>query len=372
MRERNCREVSVGIVTAEAIELDEGTVTCRDGKICWDGKCYDQLDFTPLLHHKDRFTIHNVTIGKQFHWQRQRQQTFSGRLHFIVEGKAITAVNTLPIEDYLVSVISSEMRATSSLEFLKAHAIIARSWLLAQRQLPQPPHQHYDVCADDHCQRYQGTTMATNPHVMQAVDETRGMVLTCDGNICDTRYSKCCGGRTELFATCWDEHQPHPYLQSVACPYCNTTDRHILQQVLNDYDQETNDFYSWHVNLTHAELDELVQRKSGLNLGHITDLVPLSRGISGRISQLRIVGTEGETIVGKELAIRKTLSPTHLYSSAFDIEHTATGITLNGRGWGHGVGLCQIGAAVMGEQGANHTAILQHYYKNTTLTQLYE
>lgn len=372
MRERNCREVSVGIVTAEAIELDEGTVTYRDGKICWDGKCYDQLDFTPLLHHKDRFTIHNVTIGKQFHWQRQRQQTFSGRLSFIVEGKAITAVNTLPIEDYLVSVISSEMRATSSLEFLKAHAIISRSWLLAQRQLPQPPHEHYDVCADDHCQRYQGTTMATNPHVMQAVDETRGMVLTCDGIICDTRYSKCCGGRTELFSTCWDEHKPHPYLQSVACPYCNTTDRHILQQVLNDYDQETNDFYSWHVNLTHAELDALVQRKSGLNLRHITDLVPLSRGISGRISQLRIVGTEGETIVGKELAIRKTLSPTHLYSSAFDIEQTATGFILHGRGWGHGVGLCQIGAAVMGEQGADHIAILQHYYKNTTITKLYE
>ena len=372
MSERNDNEVSVGIVTAEAIELDEGTVACHDGKIWWDGTPYDQLDFTPLLHQHEHFTIHNVVIGKQFHWQRQQKQTFRGRLHFIMEGGLVTAVNTLSIEDYLTSVISSEMRGTSSLEFLKAHAITSRSWLLAQRLLPQPPHQHYDVCADDHCQRYQGTTMASNPHVMQAVSETRGMVLTCDGIICDTRYSKCCGGRTELFSTCWDEHQPHPYLQSVPCPYCNTSDRRILQQVLNDYDQETNDFYRWHVALTHDELDALVQRKLGLNLGHIVGLEPLSRGISGRIYQLRIVGTNGETTIGKELAIRKALSPTHLYSSAFDIEQTATGFILHGRGWGHGVGLCQIGAAVMGEQGADHIAILQHYHKNTTITKLYE
>ena len=366
------KEVTVGIVSAKEIVTDEGIVSWHEGQIQFDGRLYDRLDFTPLLRHKHQFTLHNVVIGKQFHWQRHQRQTFSGQLHFIVEGENITAVNRLPIEDYLTSVISSEMRATSSLQFLKAHAIIARSWFLAQRTLPEPPHRNYDVCADDHCQRYQGITMATNPHVMQAVEETRGMVLTYKGRICDTRYSKCCGGRTELFDTCWDEHEPHPYLQSVACPYCNTTDAGILRQVLNDYDQETHDFYHWHVDYTRDELSDLIARKLGTDIGTVTAIEALSRGPSGRISKLRITGSKREVTIGKELNIRKALSPTHLYSSAFDIRPTATGFSIDGHGWGHGVGLCQIGAAVMGHQGADYTTILQHYYQDTKITQLYE
>ena len=297
MTERNGYKVTVGIVTARDIELDEGIVSYRDGRIWWQGVAYDQLDFTPFLHQPDRFTLHNVMIGKQFHWQRIQRQTFSGHLHFIVEGDALTAVNTLPLEDYLTSVISSEMRATSSLEFLKAHAIIARSWLLAQRELPKPPHAHYDVCADDHCQRYQGITSATNPHVRKAIEETRGMVLTYDGHICDTRYSKCCGGRTELFSTCWNSPLPHPYLQSVHCPYCNTTDHRILRQVLNEYDQETHDFFIWQVDYDQDEISALLSHNLGISLGRINDLVPLHRGPSGRINRMKIVGSKWQATV---------------------------------------------------------------------------
>ncbi len=359
-------------MSAKEITTSEGVVSWHEGQILFDGRLYDRLDFTPFLSKPRQFTLHNVVIGKQFHWQRCQAQTFSGQLHIIVEGENITAVNTLPIEDYLTSVISSEMRATSSLQFLKAHAIIARSWLLAQRRLPEPPHTNYDVCADDHCQRYQGITMQTNPHVVQAVDETRGLVLTHKGRICDTRYSKCCGGHTELFSTCWDEHEPHPYLQSVACPYCNTTDASILRQVLNDYDQETHDFYHWHTLYTTDELSILVCRKLGIDIGTIKDMKALSRGPSGRISQLLITGSKRQVTIGKELNIRKALSPTHLYSSAFSIHPTDTGFDIDGHGWGHGVGLCQIGAAVMGHQGADYRTILHHYYKDTEITKLYE
>ncbi|MDR0872039.1 MAG: SpoIID/LytB domain-containing protein, partial [Prevotellaceae bacterium] len=305
--------------------------------------------------------------------------------------------NILPVENYLKSVISSEMSATASLELLKAHAVISRSWLLANEECKMkneeyPPasahssffiphssfikwyerdaHQNYDVCADDHCQRYQGITRITNPAALRAVEETRGEVLMADGEICDARFSKSCGGMTEKFENCWAD-VPHSYLTNVECPYCNTQDKHILAQVLNNYDQETPDFYRWQVTYSQAELSELIKQKSGTDFGNITDLIPVKRGASGRIVELQIVGEKHTATIGKELEIRKWLSQTHLYSSAFVPEKTADGFILHGTGWGHGVGLCQIGAAVMAEKGFSYREILAHYYKDTELTKRY-
>ena len=403
--------VTVGIVSAEKIELTlntpytakgetirgEQTVEFSEGGILWRGQKYQDLVFTPQQPADASFSLRNVTIGRGFHWQRQETQTFGGTLRLVVEADKITAINSLPVEQYLESVISSEMRATSSEEFLKAHAVISRSWLLAQmekrcrladggqaaffsftkkddeliRWYDREDHTVYDVCADDHCQRYQGITRQSSPIVAKAVRATRGQVLTYEGELCDARFSKCCGGRTEEFQYCWED-TPKPYLQSFADPYCNTHDPEILKQVLNDYDYETPDFYRWTVRLTQQQLTELIAKNLKADLGTITNLVPLERGKSGRIWKLRIEGTKGTFTVGKELEIRRTLSDTCLYSSAFDVEHLSDGsFMLHGRGWGHGVGLCQIGAAVMGEQGKDYRDILLFYYRGAEIQRLY-
>ena len=360
------------------------------------------------------FTLHGVTIGKDYHWERKEDQTFMGELKIIREPDGqMTAVNIISIEDYLVSVISSEMSPNASLEFLKAAAVISRSWVTgkitgrsktATRMTTTPPparkeqgteelepslitwqdhedHTLYDVCADDHCQRYQGVTKATNPNAKRAVEETRGEVLTYQGEVCDCRFSKCCGGRMEEFSTCWQD-KDIPYLQALedrdpkdGTILCDTSDPAILSQVLNDYDQETADFYRWTVTYTQEQLSDLLSRKLDHNFGQIVELKPLKRGKSGRICELQIVGTKASLTIGKELTIRSALSESHLYSSAFDVEMSysptlkdipAT-FTLHGKGWGHGVGLCQIGAAVMGAKGYTYREILAHYYPNTVI-----
>lgn len=327
------------------------------------------------------FLLHDVRIGIGFHWDRYEDQLFEGELTIAHnEDGTETAINTLDIEDYLTSVISSEMSATSSLELLKAHAVISRSWLL--RAMTYHPHQGFDVCADDHCQRYEGITrrdanaMAA-ARVREAVEATRAQVLLENGTnaLCDTRYHKCCGSRTELFENCW-ENVPHRYLTSVECNYCNTRDPHILKQILNNYDQETTDFYRWTVRYSRAELSEIIRLKSGTDFGDIVALRPLKRGPSYRIYEMEIVGTQHQEVVGKELRIRQLLSRTTLYSSAFDVlapndDDGSNGVwEFRGRGWGHGVGLCQIGAAVMADQGASYSAILEHYYPHTHLAHL--
>ena len=413
--------VQVGIVSAERIlfslnkaytakgELIEGEqeVAFSEGGILWNGNQYRELKFIPQT--KDAsFSMKDVTIGVNFHWERKETQTFLGTLRLVVEEGKICAINELPVESYLTSVISSEMKATSSLEFLKAHAVISRSWLLAQMEKRQSQssggngffsfvkkddelirwydrddHTIFDVCADDHCQRYQGITKADNIHVVEAVKATRGQILMYDGEICDARFSKCCGGVTEEFQYCWED-TPKPYLVSVpdaatpdGDPFCHTHDKHILSQVLNDYDQETSDFYRWQVEYTQEQLRELIERKLKMSFGQILALEPLERGKSGRIWKLKIVGKERQFTIGKELEIRRTLSETHLYSSAFEVEpmDIVQGVpqkfVLKGAGWGHGVGLCQIGAAVMGEKGYRYDEILLHYYQGAEVKRIY-
>ena len=401
--------VTVGIVSAEKIsfvlnnpytakgEVLTGlqTVEFFEGGILWRGNQYRELTFTPQDDDAS-FSLHDVTIGVNFHWERKETQVFCGTLRLVVEADKIVAINELPVERYLTSVISSEMSATASLEFLKAHAVISRSWLLAQmakrqrqekggasffsfikkddeliRWYDRDDHTIFDVCADDHCQRYQGITKQSSPAVEQAILATRGQILAYENEICDTRFSKCCGGQTEEFQYCWED-TPKPYLVSFHDPYCNTNDKHILSQVLNDFDQETPDFYRWTVEYTQDELSELVNRKLKDDFGTITDLIPLERGKSGRIWKLKIVGSKKSFTIGKELEIRRALSETHLYSSAFEVEKQGDRFILHGSGWGHGVGLCQIGAAVMGEQGKTYDEILLFYYRNATIKQLYE
>jgi len=403
--------VSVGIVNAQKIEfilnkpytakgidlVGEQIVEFSEGGILWNGNQYRELTLQPKSNDAS-FSLKDVTIGVGFHWERKQTQTFQGTLRLMVEADKICAINELPVENYLVSVISSEMKATSSLELLKAHAVISRSWLLAQmerrrkakdggnnffsfikkddeliRWYDREDHTIFDVCADDHCQRYQGITMASNPHVREAVKITRGQILTSEGEICDARFSKCCGGKTEEYEYCW-ENIHKPYLVSVDDPYCNTSDKHIIAQVLNDYDQETMNFYKWEVRFTQEELSRLIAEKTKMDFGTITDLIPLERGKSGRISKLKIVGTERTFTIGKELEIRRALSESHLLSSNFEVEKQGTSDTtfiLHGRGWGHGVGLCQIGAAVMGEKGFKYDEILLHYYRNAKIKRIY-
>ena len=416
-------QVSVGIVSAEEIHftLNEPyvakgetisgnqTVAFSEGSILWNDRQYRELTFVPAGG-DGSFSMNDVTIGVHFHWERKETQTFQGVLRLVVEEDKICAINELPVENYLTSVISSEMNATSSPEFLKAHAVISRSWLLAQmekrkqmkdgnnnffsfikkedeliRWYDREDHSIFDVCADDHCQRYQGVTKATNAHVAEAVKDTRGQILMFGEEICDARFSKCCGGVTEEFQYCWED-TPKPYLVSVVdkamdndCeePFCNTHDERILKQVLNDYDQETPDFYRWEVAYTAEELSSLISEKLKTDFGKILDLIPLERGKSGRISKLKIVGTNCSFTIGKELEIRRALSKTHLYSSNFEIEteRDASGepikFTLKGAGWGHGVGLCQIGAAVMGEKGYRYDEILLHYYRGAEIKKIY-
>jgi len=384
------------------------------------------LNLIPVDPNTGYFTLHAVTIGINFHWERKEDQVFKGNLCFLPEGDKIRAINIVSIEDYLHSVISSEMSATSSIEFLKAHAVISRSWLLAQirknKRLQTDPqkykttcqtedelvrwydredHDHFDVCADDHCQRYQGMTRATSTLIESAVQETNGEVLTYLGSICDARFSKCCGGVTELFENVW-EPVNHPYLQRVfdnrlqpavfseeltqeqaarqwimnkPDAFCNSSDKNILIQVLNDYDQETNDFFRWQVIYTQLELSNLVRTRTGIDFGKITDLIPVERGVSGRLIKLKIVGTLHTMTIGKELEIRTTLSESHLLSSAFISEKQVIDGNLNfvlfGAGWGHGVGLCQIGAAVMGDKGYTYSEILSHYFPGAGLEKIY-
>lgn len=403
--------VSVGIVGAESITFtlngygEDGssrTATIHNGLIQYDGKAHTRLCFKPQSP-DDSFSLMDVVIGVNFHWQRLETQTFRGSLRLLADGGKIWAINDLPVEDYLESVISSEMSAQSSLPLLMAHAVISRSWLMSQidgntapntqashgdafiRWYDHTDHTLFDVCADDHCQRYQGITKETSPNVAEAIRRTRGELLTYGDEICDARFSKCCGGAMEEFQYCWDD-TPKPYLKGIgdtpeatipdltveenarqwilSSPksFCNTTDKRILSQVLNDYDQETTDFYRWRVSYTQEELSKLVEKKLGAGLGTITDMRPLKRGTSGRICELRITGTKKTIVVGKELEIRRALSESHLYSSAFVVEKQGDTVTLIGAGWGHGVGLCQIGAAVMGDKGYAYDEILRHYY----------
>ena len=400
--------VKVGIVSGQEIrfalngayaakgETIEGpqVVAFSEGGILWRGNQYRELTFTPQSAGAS-FSLFDVTIGVNFHWERKETQIFQGTLRLVVESDKITAINELPVEQYLASVISSEMKATAGLELLKAHAVISRSWLLAQikrrekngerrdgffsfikkdneliRWYDREDHAIFDVCADDHCQRYQGITKQTSRNVEQALKATRGQILCYGDEICDARFSKCCGGLTEEFQYCWED-TPKPYLVSVEDSFCNTSDRSVLSQVLNDYDLETNDFYRWTVEYTVDELSKLISEKLKDDFGTITDLIPLERGKSGRIWKLKIVGTKKTFTIGKELEIRRALSESHLYSSAFEVEKTSIGFRLKGRGWGHGVGLCQIGAAVMGQQGYSYEQILLHYYRGAEIKRLY-
>ena len=401
-------------------------VTYVDGQIRWQGHLYDELLFEPMHEESDAFELLNVTIGINFHWERKEDQRFMGALKIIVENEKLTGINVIHVEDYLTSVISSEMSATASLELLKAHAVISRSWLLAQihknkaitasqslysaftqtdqeliRWYDREDHTHFDVCADDHCQRYQGITRASTEMVRQAIAATCGQVLMWEGNICDARFSKCCGGAFEEFQYCW-EGIKHPYLskqrdsktgsglpdlrveseadqwiRTSPESFCNTKDKKILSQVLNNYDQETTDFYRWKIEYKQDELSELILKRSGIDYGQILDLIPVERGTSGRLVKLKIRGSKRTMTIGKELEIRRTLSTSHLYSSAFvidkaDIVDDVPGrFILTGAGWGHGVGLCLIGAAVMGEQGYPYDTILLHYYIGATIDKLY-
>ncbi len=438
--------VHVGIVSGEKIEFSlngeysakgetitgSQTVEFSEGGILWNGNQYRELCFSPKGE-KASFSLFDVTIGVNFHWERKETQTFLGELHLVVEADKICAINTLPVEKYLESVISSEMSATSSLELLKAHAVISRSWLLAQmkkrkevaesgnnffsfikqddmfiRWYDREDHTIFDVCADDHCQRYQGITKETSSHVAEAIKMTKGQILMYDDDICDARFSKCCGGVSEEFQYCWED-SPKPYLIAVrdtregmtqqgadALPdlsdeataetwirtspesFCNTQDKKILSQVLNDYDQETADFYRWHVTITQQKLKALIAEKLKMDFGDILDMKAIERGRSGRISKLQIIGTGRTFTIGKELEIRRALSDTHLYSSAFvvdkedvDADGVPQSFRLTGAGWGHGVGLCQIGAAMMGEQGFDYSQILLHYYRNAEIKKIY-
>ena len=426
-------EPEVNFVLFGEYRLADGTIVTgeqhaevtAEGQVAWNGTVADVVTFEPSEN--GYFELKGVTIGVNFHWERKEDQRFSGALHLIVENGKLTAVNVLPVEDYLLSVISSERSATASLELLKAHAVISRSWLLAQidknkriteehedykaceeggedemiKWYDREDHVNFDVCADDHCQRYQGITRQSTERVRDAINATSGEVLTYGGELCDARFSKCCGGVYEEFENCW-EPKHYDYLEArrdgedemnfpdltkeaaaeewiLTSPkaFCNTTDAQILSQVLNNYDQETTDFYRWTVEYTQEELSALILRRSGVDYGQILDLQPVARGTSGRLYKLKIVGTKKTLTIGKELEIRRTLSPSHLYSSAFIVERhdVKDGVpgkfVLRGAGWGHGVGLCQIGAAVMGEKGYNYKEILLHYFINANITTLY-
>lgn len=402
-------------------------VTEKDGKVEWNGNLYDELLFEPADEMRNSFELRGVTIGINFHWERKENQSFRGSVMFIVENSKVTAINILGVEEYLTSVISSEMSATASLELLKAHAVISRSWLLAQidkneeitasgseystmkesedeliRWYDREDHTRFDICADDHCQRYQGITRASTAIVRAAIEQTRGELLMYNRRICDARYSKSCGGVFEEFHNCWEE-KDMPYLvkqrdskTETAIPdltieenarewilsspesFCNTTDKKVLSQVLNNYDQETVHFYRWEVKYSASQLSDLIRRRSGTDYGDILDLIPVERGTSGRLVKLNIVGSKKSRTIGKELEIRRTLSESHLYSSAFVVEKSGGSpdkpeeFILKGAGWGHGVGLCQIGAAVMGEKGFKYNEILTHYFPGASVEKRYQ
>lgn len=434
-------EISVGIVHAQEIHFtlngnffakgetvsDKQVVSFSEGGILWNGNLYRELTFTPQ-EDQNSFSLYDVTIGINYHWERQETQVFMGTLKLVVDEEKIVAINILPVEDYLTSVISSEMSANSSIEFLKAHAVVSRSWLFAQiekrkamsgkeegffsftktkeeyiRWYDREDHTIFDVCADDHCQRYQGITKATNATVAEAVRATRGRLLMHNNKVCDARFTKCCGGATEEFGSCWeDKHYPYlsairdtdkeenlplpdltreeeaeHWIRKAPKSFCDTHNKEILSQILNHYDLETTDFYRWQVRYTQEEMAELIRTNTKTDYGDILDLIPVQRGPSGRIYKLKIVGSLKTLTIGKELEIRRTLSNSHLFSSAFVVDkgHAENGIPqwflLSGAGWGHGVGLCQIGAAVMGEKGYTYEEILLHYYKGADIRKFY-
>ena len=429
-------KIKVGIMAAPLIKFclndsytdgrssfeGEMSISVMGGRLSWNGILIDNLTLKPN-EHGSTFTLHDVTIGIGFHWERKEEQTFSGQLNFIVENGLVRAINILPVEEYLTSVISSEMKPTASREFLRAHAVISRSWVLAQLRSPyrkaiqaeseapvtgshildriikwydHDQHTLFDVCADDHCQRYQGRTRIISAAAQAAVKDTLGQTLVFDGHLCDARFSKCCGGVTEQFESCWqDEHKPYlvalrdssinegalpdlsieenarQWIMSEPKSFCNSADGNILSESLNGYDLETPDYYRWKVEYTVEQVSDIFRRKSGLDIGDIVDLRPIKRGPSGRIYELEIQGTKQTVTIGKELEIRRTLSESHLFSSAFVVEKTSQGFILHGAGWGHGVGLCQIGAAVMAAKGYTYREILHHYYPHTTLSRFY-
>lgn len=425
------RRINIGIMAAPQVTFElaggymyngspiadgEYTATVDGGLVLFAGKSLERVVLAPA-NDECRFTLHNVVIGINFHWERTQKQTFEGELHLFMDDGKVRAVNNLPVESYLESVISSEMSPTASLEFLKAHTVISRSWLYAQllrsqastqavlghstsdeviRWYAREDHTAFDLCADDHCQRYQGVPAAGNSRAKEAVKATADIVLVSDGKVCDARFSKCCGGMTERFSACWED-EDYPYLaafrdndgkqgfvdltseaaarewiEGVPDALCNTSDNVVLAQVLNGYDCETNDFYRWQLRYTQQELSQLVAQRSGMNFGVIEELQPVERAASGRLVRLRIVGSKRTVVVGKELEIRRWLSPSHLYSSAFVVDKLDDGkgsvyFVIKGAGWGHGVGLCQIGAAMMGEKGFGYKQILQHYYPGAQL-----
>lgn len=421
--------IDVGLALAQQITIDfngvyrfnhqsyEGvavfSVHSETGSIVLNGQDVKATDIFFEASHEAVFTIKDVLFGIGFHWQRSEDMTFPESIRiFVCEGK-IQVVNRVRLEVYLQSVISSEMNPHASDSLLKAHAVISRSWLIKQllnkvRPLARPvqpkgehicfydreDHEHYDVCGDDHCQRYQGVTRIVNDAALKAVAETCGQVLMHEGSVCDARFSKCCGGATEQFSSCWDDAD-FEYLQPVfdrqgggkaefngedaasewikSSPevFCNTSDPEILRQVLNDYDLETRRFFRWEVTHSGEELGLLLKQKTGIEVGEIIDLQPLTRGASGRITRLKIIGSTHTIIIGKELEIRRALSETHLLSSAFVVNKNKSNFTLKGAGWGHGVGLCQIGAAVMGAKGYDYTKILTHYFTNATIEKYY-
>jgi stage II sporulation protein D len=393
------------------------------GKIVLSDEAHRESCRSPLIkltaHHDFSFTLFNVTIGNRFHWERKEDQTFQGDLILrLRKDGTICAINEIPLEDYLKSVISSEMSGAAPMEFLKAHAILSRSWLLAGlgrrkktkktsipagkkteregeviRWYDREEHDLFDVCSDDHCQRYQGITKIVSEQAKEAVRETHGMVITFQDEICDARYSKACGGLTEDFGTAWDDRRV-PYLKSISdasvphrtikteeeasawilsAPeaYCNTKDERLLEKILPDFDRETRNFFRWTIEYSRTELEKILREKSGFDFGTLKEIVPLSRGPSARISRLRIVGSKRSMVVGKELEIRSWLSWSHLYSSAFLVTVEAERFTLHGAGWGHGVGLCQIGAAVMANQGFSAEEILRHYFQNVEIKRAY-
>ena len=404
----------------------DGRIVCKKGteKI----EISDEIIFEPENPSTDSFLLKDVVIGVKFHWERKEKQRFTGSLRLLKEGDKITAINIIPVEKYLVSVISSEMSAKCSLQLLKAHAIISRSWLLAQieksnalkgtdkkyqtefrtedeliKWYDREDHKNFDVCADDHCQRYQGITKVFTEVARTAIKETAGIVLSYEGKICDARFAKSCGGLSESFENVW-EPTPYPYLTKIvdykyepenldtdftneenaekwirANPpaFCNTTDKKILSQILLDYDQETKDFYRWKQEYTQEEISALILEKSGIDFGQILDIIPVERGLSSRLIKMKVVGSKKTMVVGKELEIRRMLSKSHLYSSAFVVEKSDVvdgvpgKITLVGCGWGHGVGLCQIGAAVMANKGYQFDEILLHYFKDAKLEKIY-
>ena len=410
-----------GVYTAELVN---DNIICRNLKSRI--QVPDEILFEPADPLSESFVIRDVVIGLKFHWERKEKLRFNYSLKIIKDGNKLIAINTIPLEQYLASVISSEMSAKCSLEMLKAQAVVARSWIISQMEkskeikksdarynsevdlkgeiikwYDREDHKLFDVCADDHCQRFQGVTKITSEAARRAVKQTLGIVLTSDGNICDTRYAKCCGGITEDFENVWEpvkynymssvidykfepenfkldfsvEENARKWILGSPPAFCNTTDKKILQQILIDYDRETKDFFRWQIKYKQKELADLIKVKSGIDFGNIIDLVPVERGSSARLIKLKIIGTKHAITIGKELEIRRLLSSTHLYSSAIIIQKVGKEVPdefiIYGAGWGHGVGLCQIGAAVMAEKGYMFDEIVSHYFSNTRLTRTY-